>query len=373
MVRAQRVRPCAVGTSILPGPFPVDRIRKGLARIVDERTALVTGGAGYIGSHVAWALLDAGWRVIVLDDLSTGRRELVPPAATFVEGGSGDAALLRGVLAAERIEAVLHFAGSIVVPESVVDPLAYYRNNVVGSIELIDACLAAGVKRFVFSSTAAVYGDPDQVPIPEHAPTRPLNPYGHSKLMIEQVLKDCDHAHRLPHVALRYFNVAGADPGGRTGQATPKATHLIKVACEVAVGAREAMEIYGTDYPTPDGTCVRDYIHVSDLADAHVKALEHLMAGGSSLTLNCGYGHGFSVREVLRMVEQVAGRPLAVREGPRRAGDSPRLVAEPGALRERFSWNPRHDDLRTIVTTALAWERRRVGAERGAGRTAALS
>jgi UDP-glucose 4-epimerase len=337
---------------------------------MDERAALVTGGAGYIGSHVAWALADAGWRVIVLDDLSTGRRELIPHAATFVEGSSGDAALLRRLLAGERVGAVLHFAGSIVVPESVADPIAYYRNNLAGGIELIEACLASGVKRFVFSSTAAVYGDPETVPIPEHAPTRPLNPYGHSKLMIEQVLRDCDDAHGLPHVALRYFNVAGADPGGRTGQATPKATHLIKVACEVAVGAREAMEIYGTDYATPDGTCVRDYIHVTDLADAHLKALDHLMAGGPSLTLNCGYGRGFSVREVLRTVEQVAGRRLPVRDAPRRAGDAPRLVAEPGALRERLAWKPRYDDLRTIVATALAWERRRFGGERAGNRVA---
>jgi UDP-glucose 4-epimerase len=337
---------------------------------MDERAALVTGGAGYIGSHVAWALVDAGWRVIVLDDLSTGRRELIPHAATFVEGSSGDGALLRRLLAGERVGAVLHFAGSIVVPESVADPIAYYRNNLAASIELIEACLASGVKRFVFSSTAAVYGDPEVVPIPEHAPTRPLNPYGHSKLMIEQVLRDCDHAHGLPHAALRYFNVAGADPGGRTGQATPKATHLIKVACEVAVGAREAMEIYGTDYATPDGTCVRDYIHVTDLAEAHLKALDHLMAGGPSLTLNCGYGHGFSVREVLKTVEQVAGRRLPVRDAPRRPGDAPRLVAEPGVLRERLAWKPRYDDLRMIVATALAWERRRFAGERAGNRVA---
>jgi UDP-glucose 4-epimerase len=325
-----------------------------------ERVALVTGGAGYIGSHVAWALADSGWRVVVLDDLSTGRRSLVPPAATFVQGHAGDGSLLRALMGEEKIGAVLHFAGSIVVPESVSDPISYYRNNLSGSIELIDACLSSGVKRFVFSSTAAVYGDPAEVPIPENAPTRPLNPYGQSKLMVEQVLRDVDRAHRLPYIALRYFNVAGADPAGRTGQAGPKATHLIKVACEVAAGVRAAMDIYGTDYETPDGTCIRDYIHVSDLADAHLKALDHLMGGGPSLTLNCGYGYGFSVREVLRMVEQVAGRRLPVQEAPRRPGDSPRLVAEPGALKERLGWRPRHQDLKTIVATALAWERRRV-------------
>ncbi|MDF2764194.1 MAG: galE [Rhodospirillales bacterium] len=335
-----------------------------------ERTALVTGGAGYIGSHVAWALADAGWRVIVLDDLSTGRRALVPPSATFVQGSSGDGSLLRRLLPEERVSAVLHFAGSIVVPESVSDPIAYYRNNLCGSIELIDACIACGVKRIVFSSTAAVYGDPDAVPIPEDAPTRPLNPYGQSKLMVEQVLKDADRAHGLSHVALRYFNVAGADPAGRTGQAGPKATHLIKVACEVAVGSRDGMDVYGTDYETPDGTCIRDYIHVSDLADAHLKALDHLMGGGQSLTLNCGYGRGFSVREVLAMVEEVAGRRLPVRESPRRPGDSPRLVAEPGALKELLGWQPRHDDLRTIVSTALNWERRR-SAETGRAGAAA--
>ena len=323
-----------------------------------EYTALVTGGAGYIGSHVAWALIDAGWRVVVLDDLSTGRRGLVPPKATFVQSDVGDAALLRHLLEEERIDAILHFAASAVVPESVAEPIAYYRNNLCGSVALIEACLSCDIKRFVFSSTAAVYGDPDQVPIPEDAPTRPLNPYGQSKLMVEQVLRDVDRAHRLPHVALRYFNVAGADPAGRSGQSGAKATHLIKIACEVAVGVRTAMDIYGTDYDTPDGTAIRDYIHVTDLADAHLLALDYLLQGGSSLTLNCGYGYGFSVREVLRIVEEVAGRPIPANPAPRRPGDSPRLVAEPGVVRERLGWRPRHSDLKKIVATALAWEHR---------------
>ena len=324
-----------------------------------DSTALVTGGAGYIGSHIAWALADAGWRVVVLDDFSTGRRDLAPASARIVVGDSGDGALVRQVLAEERIDAVLHFAGSAIVPESVSDPLSYYRNNLCAGVELIGACLDRGVKRFVFSSTAAVYGDPEEVPIPEDAPTRPLSPYGQSKLMVEQVLRDVDRAHRFPHVALRYFNVAGADPAGRCGQSGAKATHLIKIACEVAAGLRKSMDIYGTDYDTPDGTCIRDYIHVSDLADAHLRALDHLLAGGPSLTLNCGYGFGFSVREVLRVVEQVAGRPIPAREAPRRPGDPGRLIAEPGALKERLGWRPRHDDLKTIVATALQWERRR--------------
>ena len=324
-----------------------------------ELTALVTGGAGYIGSHVAWALVDAGWRVVVLDDFSTGRRGLAPPSARVVEGDVGDGALVRRLLAEQPVEAVLHFAGSIIVPESVADPLAYYRNNLSAGIELIGACLDRGVKRFVFSSTAAVYGDPQEVPIPENAPTRPVNPYGQSKLMLEQVLRDVDRAHGFPHVALRYFNVAGADPAGRCGQSGPKSTHLIKIACEVAAGLRKDMEIYGTDYDTPDGTCVRDYIHVSDLADAHLKTLDHLLAGGPSLALNCGYGFGYSVREVLKVVEQVCGRPIPAREAPRRPGDPERLVAKPGALKDRLGWRPRHDDLRNIVETALAWERRR--------------
>ena len=323
-----------------------------------QHTALVTGGAGYIGSHVGLALLDAGWRVVVLDDLSTGHRFLTPLAAKFVEGNVGDAELLHRILRSERIEAVLHFAGSIVVEDSVTQPIAYYRNNLENSIGLIEACLTCGIKRLVFSSTAAVYGDPERVPVTESAPTRPLNPYGQSKLMVEQVLRDVDRAHRFPHVALRYFNVAGADPAGRSGQAMLRATHLIKVACEVAVGVRPGMEIFGTDYDTPDGTAIRDYIHVTDLAEAHVRALEYLLEGGESLTLNCGYGHGFSVREVLKVMEEVAGRPIAARPAPRRAGDSPKLVADSRALQERFRWQPRYNDLRKITASALAWERR---------------
>ena len=323
-----------------------------------QHTALVTGGAGYIGSHVGLALLDAGWRVVVLDDLSTGHRFLTPPTAKFVEGNVGDAELLHRILRSERIEAVLHFAGSIVVEDSITQPIAYYRNNLENSIGLIEACLTCGIKRLVFSSTAAVYGDPERVPVTESAPTRPLNPYGQSKLMVEQVLRDVDRAHRFPHVALRYFNVAGADPAGRSGQAMLRATHLIKVACEVAVGVRPGMEIFGTDYDTPDGTAIRDYIHVTDLAEAHVRALEYLLEGGESLTLNCGYGHGFSVREVLKVMEEVAGRPIAARPAPRRAGDSPKLVADSRVLQERFRWQPRCNDLRKITASALAWERR---------------
>jgi UDP-glucose 4-epimerase len=323
-----------------------------------QHTALVTGGAGYIGSHVAWALVDAGWRVVVLDDLSTGFRPLAPPAASFFQGSVGDAALVRRILRDERVDAVLHFAGSVVVEDSVAQPIAYYRNNLGNSIELIEACLACGIKRLVFSSTAAVYGDPDSVPVAETAPTRPLNPYGQSKLMIEQVLRDVDRAHRFPHVALRYFNVAGADPARRSGQSTLRATHLIKVACEVAVGARPDMQIFGTDYDTPDGTAIRDYIHVSDLADAHLRALEYLLEGGKSLTLNCGYGQGFSVREVLKIMEEIAARPIPASPAPRRPGDSPKLVADSRVLQERFHWSPRYNDLKKITASALAWERR---------------
>jgi len=321
-------------------------------------TALVTGGAGYIGSHVALALLDAGWRVVVLDDLSTGRRELVPPAASFHRGDVGDRELVTGILRRHACAAVLHFAGSIQVAESMVDPLKYFRNNTTKSTILLEACRAARVNAFVFSSSAAVYGAPERMPIGEDTPTQPLNPYGRSKLMTEWVLEDVARAYGLCYVALRYFNVAGADPAGRTGQAGPETTHLIKVASEVAVGSRLSMEVFGTDYPTPDGTAVRDYIHVSDLADAHLVALRHLIDGGESLTLNCGYGHGYSVREVIAMAEKVAGRPIPVRDSARRAGDPPILIADPSRLVSRFGWQPRFDDLETIVTTAIAWERR---------------
>jgi UDP-glucose 4-epimerase len=321
-------------------------------------TVLVTGGAGYIGSHVVLALQDAGYRPVVLDNLSTGIRRAVPADGPFVEGDIGDAALLSRIIAEHGIGAVMHFAGSIVVPESVSNPLLYYRNNTLKSLTLIEACVAHGIGSFVFSSTAAVYGIPAEVPVAEGAETRPINPYGASKLMTEWVLRDTAFAHTLRYVALRYFNVAGADPAGRVGQSTPAATHLIKVACEAVVGKRPGLQVYGTDYPTPDGTCVRDYIHVSDLAQAHVLALRYLADGGASVTLNCGYGRGSSVKEVLDMVERVSGRPLQKSFGPRRAGDPPGLIAAADRLRETLGWVPRHDDLAIIVETALAWEMR---------------
>jgi UDP-glucose 4-epimerase len=322
---------------------------------------LVTGGAGYIGSHVALALIDAGHRAVVLDDLSTGVRDLVPAEAGFVEGDAGDGTLLARVLEDQGITAVMHFAGSIIVPESVEDPLKYYRNNTCASRNLIEACVKARVDRFVFSSTAAVYGLPEALPAREDAPTAPINPYGASKLVTEMILADVARAHRLRYVALRYFNVAGADPKGRSGQSSPEATHLIKIACEVATGARGHIDIFGDDYETPDGTCIRDYIHVSDLATAHLHALDHLASDGESLTLNCGYGRGYSVREVLEAVERAAGARLEKRLAPRRAGDPPALVADATRIRERFDWRPEHEDLDAITASALAWERRRTG------------
>lgn len=317
---------------------------------------LVTGGAGYIGSHAVLALREAGCKVVVLDDLSTGRVEAVPDGVPLAVGDVGDAETVSRVLAEHRIEAVMHFAGSILVPESVSDPLKYYRNNTAASRTLIEGCVEHGVGAFVFSSTAAVYGIPEKVPAAEDAPTVPINPYGWSKLMTEQILRDVAAAHGLQHVILRYFNVAGADPKGRTGQATPEATHLIKVAAEVVTGKRPGIQIFGEDYPTPDGTCVRDYIHVTDLADAHVSALKHLVGGGDSLTLNCGYGRGYSVREVLAAVEAEAGRDLNAQGAPRRAGDPPELVADVARIRAAFDWTPRYEDLSVIVKTALAWE-----------------
>lgn len=320
------------------------------------QTVLVTGGAGYIGSHVVHALTDAGLACVVVDDLSTGHAGLLPPAVPLVRGTIGNGDLIEEVCRRHEVAAALHFAGSIVVGESVTQPLAYYHNNTSNSRTFIEALLKAEVKRLVFSSTAAVYGAPEVVPITEDAPMAPVNPYGASKLMTEWMLRDAAAAHGLVPVVLRYFNVAGADPALRSGQVSRVATHLIKIACQLAVGQRSEMFINGTDYPTPDGTCVRDYIHVSDLADAHVAALRHLLAGGGALTLNCGYGRGFSVREVVAMVEKVVGRKLAVHEGPRRAGDPPELVAAADRLRAALDWQPRHDSLEGIVASALAWE-----------------
>lgn len=328
-----------------------------LDRPAAPRPVLVTGGAGYIGSHVLHALTDAGIPAVTIDNLSTGRRAAVPDAVPLIEGDVGSAELLEQVMCRYGVDAVMHFAGSIVVPESVEKPLAYYRNNTANSLTLLDACVRLGIDQVVFSSTAAVYGVTDRVPIDEETPTAPINPYGASKLMTEQMLRDAGPAHGLRSVILRYFNVAGADAAGRTGQATPTATHLIKVACQALLGRRPALSLFGTDYPTADGTCIRDYIHVSDLAEAHVLALLHLRRGGESLTLNCGYGRGASVLEVVRTLEEVSGEKVPVVVADRRAGDPPQLVAGADRIRERLGWVPKHDRLDEIVISALAWER----------------
>jgi UDP-glucose 4-epimerase len=319
---------------------------------------LITGGAGYIGSHMVHAALERGDEVVVLDNLSTGVRALVAEKAIFHQGHCGDQAVLRRLISDHGITGVIHFAGSIVVPESVEKPLAYYQNNTVASRNLIETCVESGVKHFIFSSTAAVYGMPETNPVTEEMRLAPINPYGRSKLMTEWMLEDSSHAHDLRYVALRYFNVAGGDPQGRTGQSTPRATHLIKRACQVALERLPHLDIFGTDFPTRDGTGVRDYIHVSDLVAAHALALDHLERGGESLTLNCGYGHGFSVREVVDTVSKVAGHRIPTKEAPRRAGDTAELVADSTRLKRGFSWKPAHDDLEEIVSTALAWERR---------------
>jgi UDP-glucose 4-epimerase len=319
---------------------------------------LVTGGAGYIGSHAGLAFLDRGYAVVVIDNLSTGFRSAVPPGATFVEGDAGDRSLVSQLLREHDIDLVVHFAGSIVVPESVVNPLKYYADNTCVSRNLIECCVETGVGSFVFSSTAAVYGAPAAMPVSEATPTQPESPYGTSKLMTEWILRDAASAYDFRYVALRYFNVAGADPQGRAGQSTRNATHLIKVATEAACGKRNYIEVYGEDYETADGTCVRDFIHVSDLADAHVRACEHLAGGGESLVLNCGYGRGHSVREVLAVVERVSGTRLDIRPAARRAGDTPILVADPSKLVRLLGWRARHDDLDVIVGSALEWERR---------------
>jgi UDP-glucose 4-epimerase len=326
---------------------------------------LVTGGAGYIGSHVVLACLDAGHEAVVIDDLSTGRREAVPQGVPLIVGDVGDEALVAKGLAAHGIGAVIHMAGKIVVPESVVAPLLYYQVNTAASRGLIAACVEARVESFVFSSTAAVYGAPKKTPIAEDAPLEPINPYGRSKLMTEWMLADAAAAHGFGCLALRYFNVAGADPEGRAGQSTPQATHLIKVASEAAVGLRDKVEIFGQDYETPDGTCIRDYIHVSDLAAAHVAGLRYLAAGGKSRAMNCGYGRGYSVREVLAAVEQVNGQPLTIVPAPRRPGDPPVLVADSSRLKSELDWTPEHAELATMIESAIGWEKILMGTRKG--------
>jgi UDP-glucose 4-epimerase len=320
-------------------------------------TVLVTGGAGYIGSHMVHALCDRGEDVVVLDNLSTGFTWAISPKAELVEGDIGDKALVSRLIREKAIKAVVHFAGSIVVPESVTDPLGYYLNNTVKSRDLLECCVKGDVPHFIFSSTAAVYGIPSANPVFENAGMAPISPYGTSKLMTEWMLRDSAFAHDLEYVALRYFNVAGADPSGRTGQSTPRATHLIKVACQTALGQRDHMDIFGEDYDTPDGTCIRDYIHVSDLIAAHIDALDYLRKGGQSNVFNCGYGAGYSVREVIKSVEKAFGGSFDVRPAERRAGDPPALVAGADRVRSELGWKPQHDDLDFIVESALNWER----------------
>ncbi|PWG02748.1 UDP-glucose 4-epimerase GalE [Sphingosinicella humi] len=325
----------------------------------EKLPVLVTGGAGYIGSHAVLALLDAGWPVIVIDNLTTGFRWAVPEGAVFAEGDIADQSLVARLIEEHGIKAIIHFAGSVVVPESVENPLKYYENNTVKSRSLIESAVRGGVRHFIFSSTAATYGIPERVPVGEDSRTQPINPYGWSKLMTERMLADTAHAHPMNFCALRYFNVAGADPRGRSGQSTAGATHLIKVAVEAAIGKRSHVAVYGTDYETPDGTGVRDYIHVSDLAAAHVDALEKLIAEPeASHIMNCGYGRGFSVLQVLDAVDRVTNRKLDRRVEARRAGDPDALVADNARILATLPWRPKRDDLDTIVANALAWERK---------------
>lgn len=319
---------------------------------------LVTGGAGYIGSHMVLALVDRGEDVVVLDNLSTGFAWAVPDRAKLVVGDMGDGDLVGRTIREHGITAIAHFAAKIVVPESVADPLGYYLNNTAKSRSLLEAAVKGGVRHVIFSSTAAVYGEPRTNPVGEDEPKDPVSPYGRSKLMTEWMLADTAVAHDLRYVALRYFNVAGADPAGRSGQSTPAATHLIKVAAQAALGQRAGMDVFGTDYPTPDGSCLRDYIHVSDLADAHIAALDHLRRGGASLALNCGYGRGYSVLDVIAVMKRVSGVDFPVRLSPRRPGDPAALIAQADRIRAELGWVPKHDDLSEIVRQALNWERR---------------
>jgi len=318
---------------------------------------LVTGGAGYIGSHTTLALNEAGYEVVVYDNLSTGKAEAVLPPARLVVGDLAQTEALDHLMAKEKFSAVLHFAGSIVVPESVENPLKYYMNNTGNTTELIRLAVKNAIPRFIFSSTAAVYGMPDTAAVTEDSPTKPINPYGRTKLMSEWVIEDTAAAHPdFSFVILRYFNVAGADPKGRIGQSTPDATHLIKVASQAALGRRDALHIFGTDYDTPDGTCIRDYIHVTDLAAAHVLALGHLEAGNPAGIFNCGYGHGYSVRDIVSAVKEASKVDFPVIESPRRAGDPPALISDPTRIRATMNWKPAYDDIQAIALSAYRWE-----------------
>jgi UDP-glucose 4-epimerase len=319
---------------------------------------LVTGGAGYIGSHMVHELVDAGERVVVLDNLSTGFDWAVANGVPLIIGDTGDQNLVAQIIREYKVHSIIHFAAWLVVPDSVKDPLGYYKNNTVNSRALIETAIRVGLRQFIFSSTCAVYGNPAQVPVTEDTLAAPISPYGWSKLMTEIMLRDAGTAHDLRYVILRYFNVAGADPTCRTGQSTTNATQLIKVAVETALGLRPKLDVYGTDYPTPDGTCIRDYIHVSDLVRAHADALRYLRAGGASVTLNCGYGHGFSVHEVVEMAKRVSGIDFKVEIAPRRPGDPAQIIANCDRARTMLGWTPQYDDLATIIAHALAWEQK---------------
>jgi UDP-glucose 4-epimerase len=334
-------------------------------------TILVTGGAGYIGSHMVHELADAGDSLVVLDNLSTGTASAVPPEVPLVVGNTGDRDLVGSILREHRVSAIIHFAASLIVPESVQDPLGYYLNNTVATRSLLEAAVRGGVRDFIFSSTAAVYGNPAHIPVAEDAPTQPMSPYGSSKLMSEMMLRDVGAAHGLRHVILRYFNVAGADPGLRTGSAKLDATHIFKVAVGAVLGLRPGVDVFGTDFPTPDGTGIRDYIHVTDLVRAHASALRHLRGGGDSLTLNCGYGRGYSVLQVIEAVKRVAGIDFPVRLSDRRPGDPAAVVADTGRIRSLLDWTPQFDDIDTIARHALAWERQLMERRAGAGAEAA--
>jgi len=333
-------------------------------------TVLVTGGAGYIGSHTVLALVETGASVVVIDNLSTGFSTALPEGVPLFIGDVADENLVEGVIAAHGVTSIIHLAGSVVAPDSMRDPLGYYRNNTMATRNLLNAAIKGQVRNFILSSTAAVYGNPDQMPVPETAPTRPLSPYGSSKLMTEIMLHDVATAYGLNYLVLRYFNVAGADPQARIGLQTVGATHLLKIAVEAATGQRAKVDVFGIDYPTPDGSCIRDFIHVTDLAQAHLSALSYLDQGGAPVTLNCGYGRGYSVLETIEAVRRVSGRNFAVQMSPRRPGDIMTMIADATRIGQTLDWAPRHDDLETIATHALAWEEKLLQDRRANGREA---